>query len=362
MDLKPSKHLRPFPKFSKPYLEGAFSIDRNRIYQNTFSNLKYLKIPSKINFDLNRGDDDYVDKPSSAENEQITQLLNFILHNKDVIRDQKKRPDFICFRGLLRLLMSTPYEPNEQWIVIATKFKNTIYLCSIETQLKKAEKMRRTARDIKFCRFGFKFENCVLSHDPSKPAPGSSQPVIEAEEFCAMYSAEIDGKKILYGAEMDGVIGANGSCQTLEELRKLEMVEVKVKRRENNERQLTNFYRFKARNWFLQSFLVGIDKIFVGIRNDEGIVNEVKTISTKELSGEAKQYNYWHGTVAANFLNDFLKKVAKDMKNVDDARSVYRYQYDTRVSDFVTHQQVDDGRKFAFLTPEYITTIESIFA
>ena len=209
--------------------------------------MKYLKIPSKVNFDLNKGDDDYVDKPPSAEHEKINQLLNFILHNKNVISHQKK-PDFVCFRGLLRLLMSTPYEPKEAWIVLATKFKNTIYLCAEETQSKKVEKMKRTARDIKYCRYGFKFESYILSDHPSQPAPGNSQPVIEAEEFCAMYSSAIDGKKILYGAEMDGVI-ADRQCKTIEDLRKLEMVEVKVKRQENNERQLTNFYRFKSRNW-----------------------------------------------------------------------------------------------------------------
>lgn len=106
---------------------------------------------------------------------------------------------------------------------------------------------------------------------------------------------------------------------------------------------------------------MGIDKIFVGIRNDEGLVNEVKTIPIKELSEEAKHNNYWHGTVAINFLNDFLKKVAKDMENIDDPFAVFRFQYDTTRSDFVTHQQVD-GKKFAFLTPEYITAIESLYA
>lgn len=110
-----------------------------------------------------------------------------------------------------------------------------------------------------------------------------------------------------------------------------------------------------------QSFLVGIDKIFVGIRNDDGLVNQVKKIPIKELSEEAKHNNYWHGTVAINFLNDFLKKVVKDMENIDDSFTVFRFQYDTTRSDFVTHQQVD-GRKFAFLTPEYIEEIESLNA
>lgn len=357
MDLRPSQNIRPFPKFTKPMLEGAFSVDKDRNFEDSFSNLKYLKVPSKVNFDLNKGDDTYVDKPSSAANEQISQLLTFILHHKEMMSRQLK-PDFVCFRGLLRLLMSTPYEAKEPWIVLATKFKDTIYLCGEETQLKKAEKLRQTPRDIKFMRYGFKFESYILSDNPSSPAPGNSQPIIESEEFCAMYSSEIDGKKVLYGAEMDGVVSSE-PCTSLEALKKLEMVEVKVKRRETNERQLTNFYRFKSRNWWLQSFLVGIESIFVGIRNDDGIVGEVKKVSLKELSDEAKKNNYWHGTVAMNFLNDFLKKVSKDLKGIDDPYTVFRYQYDTYRSDFVTQHKAD-GQKFCFLTPEYITAMENL--
>lgn len=357
MDLRPSRNIRPFPKFSKPLLEGVFSVDGERNYQDSFCNLKYLKVPKIVNFNLNEGDDSYVDKPASADNEQISQLLTFILHHKKVMTRQLA-PDFVCFRGLLRLLMSTPYEQREQWIVLVTKYKNTIYLCAEHTQLKKAEKLRRTEKDIRFMRYGFKFESHILSDQPTQPAPGSSRPVIEAEEFCAMYSSEIDGKKILYGAEMDGVI-SNEVCTNLEHLRKLPMVEVKVKRRETNERQLMNFYRFKSRNWWLQSFLVGIESIFVGIRNDEGLVEEVQKISIKDLSNEAKRNNFWHATVCMNFLNDFLKKVTQDMKNIDDPALVFRYQYDTTRSDFVTQHQVD-GRKYSFLPQEYINAMENL--
>jgi RAT1-interacting protein len=254
--------------------------------------------------------------------------------------------------------MSTPYEPREAWIVLATRYKNTIYLCAEETQLKKAEKARRTEKDKKFMRYGFKFESCILSDHPNKPAPGSSQPVIEGEEFCAIYTSEIDGKKVLYGAEMDGVI-SDRVCKNLEDLKTLEMVEVKVKRRESNERQLMNFHRYKSQKWWLQSFLVGISSIFVGIRNDEGIVEEVQKIPLKELSDEAKQNNFWHGTVSMNFLNDFLKMVTKVIERIDDPEVVFRFQYDTTQSDFVTHQRVD-GRKFSFLTQEYISEIENL--
>lgn len=350
--------IRNFPRFTCPLLEGAFSVDANRNYQHGFQNLKYLKIPQNVRFDLNQGDEKYVPKPPSADDEKLDHILNYIMDHKDqATKNNRVLADFICFRGLLRMLMCTPYEEREPWIVLATKFRNTIYLCAEETPLKKAEKARRTERDYHFIRYGFKFESYILSNDPSKNAPGNTEPVIESEEFCGMFSTEIDGKKILYGAEMDGV-DVPKSCKSVHDLRKAKFVEVKVKRRETNDRQVTNFYRFKGRNFWCQSFLVNVNHIHVGLRNDDGIVDEVIEIPLKELSDAAKHNNFWHGTTCVNFLNDFLKMIVKDMKLIDDPKTVFRYQYDSRQSSAVTMRKIYGHH--SFLTPEFIAFIEKL--
>lgn len=316
-------------------------------------NLKYLRIPKNVNFNLNLGDATYVSKPASAEKEQLRHLLTFIMKQPDI-----PSFDFVCFRGLLRLIMSTPYDEREAWIVLATKFKGSIYLCAEETPQKQARKQRETDRDKKFMRYGFKFESYILSDHPSKSPSGNSQPVLEAEEFCLMFSSEIDGKKLLYGAETDGVI-ANDPVKNLDELKKYPLVEVKVKRRESNERQMTTFHRFKSRNWWLQSFLVGIEKIHVGMRNDDGLVDEVTPISTKELSDEAKKNDYWHGTVCANFLNDFLNKVSNDLKNIDNPQLVFRYQWNPSRCNFVTCNKFE-GPNLGFLPSDFISFMRNI--
>lgn len=339
-------------------MNGFFSVDGDRKYQDSICNLKYLKIPSRVDFNLNLGDSSYVDKPESAQDEQLTHILTYLEKHKAMMMSSQTTPHFVCFRGLLRMLMSTPYEEREAWIVLATKFKNTIYLCSQETQQKKSDKQRRTARDVKFMRYGFKFESFLLSDHPSEPPPGSSKPIIEAEEFCAMFSTELDGKRILYGAEMDGVI-ASQPCRSLDDLKKVPLVEVKVKRRETNERQVFNFHKFKSRNWFLQSFLVGIDTIHVGLRDDNGFVDEVRRVSLKELSDEAKKNDFWHATVAMNFLNDFLKMVSRDMQQIDDPFVVHRYHYDPARSHFVSSQRLD-GHQHAFLTKDFVASMNSL--
>lgn len=98
MELKPTKQVRPFPHFSRPEIEGAFSVDANREYEDSLAKVKYMKIPPVIDFNLNEGDDRYVEKAFSPEDEKIKHLLTFIMKNVK----KMSRPDFVCFRGLLR--------------------------------------------------------------------------------------------------------------------------------------------------------------------------------------------------------------------------------------------------------------------
>lgn len=348
-ELRPSHQIRPFPNFTRPSLEGYFSVDEHREFNNSMKNLKYLKIPANVKFDLNKGDDVYCEKLPSADEEKLDHVLKFIMQNKSAV---KIKPDFVCFRGLLTVIMNTPYEEQEHWVILATKFKNTIFLCKQRTEEEKAMKRRLTERDKKFMRYGFKFEGFIFSDNPSSPAPGSSKPVNESEEFSAVFKTTIEGKKILYAAETDGVI-SNNPIQSLEELKRIPMVEVKVKRRENNDRQLINFYKHKARKWWLQSFLVGIDSIHVGLRSDDGIVDEVQRIPLKQFSDEAKRNDYWHGTVSMNFLNDFLNAVSRDMRHVDNPDIVFRYQWDPQIAGFITCDKFE-GTRYTFLSTEFI--------
>lgn len=126
--------------------------------------------------------------------------------------------------------------------------------------------------------------------------PETSTPVDETEEFCGMFSTKLEGKNILLAAEMDGII-SNKILDHSSEINweKLEFVELKVKRRETNERQKNNFYRFKLIKWWCQSFLVGISKVYFGLRDDRGIVDEIDKMNVNDMPKMAK--------VCLNFFN-----------------------------------------------------------
>lgn len=274
-----------FPNMDKPCIVGHFSVDKNRQYQPDASNCKYLQIPQQrpLNLDLNRGYELLVPKPEIDE--KIDHLLTFIQSNMQKLRNvdpnscdtKRLHPDIVCFRGLLRLLMCTPYETQDGWSILATKYRGTVYLCGRETNDAKQKRLQMTEQSKRFCSYGFKFEQYILTTNYGEP-PDTDLPVVEAEEFCCMFSTKINGTRLLYGAEMDGIRMASKvdfeRC-TAEEWNGMEFVEVKVTAKDLNYRQQQNFLRFKARNWWCQSFLVGIRDIVVGKRTQNGTVESV---------------------------------------------------------------------------------------
>lgn len=170
--------LGNFPEFTRPKNVGSFSLDIHRNYVNDYSELRYLSMPPeastsgscKVNFDLKRGVSRVVEKDEeSIRQKMLDDLLRWILQerkaeHKNIIDHQHPlRPllvEFVCYRGLLTLLIATPYECQENWIILATRFQNSIYLW----QLKESKKQNGSiAVQKEKSIWGFKFEQYLCA-------------------------------------------------------------------------------------------------------------------------------------------------------------------------------------------------------
>lgn len=169
---KQSLHCNQFPSFKKPSIIGYFSVDCDRNYIPTAINCKYVKIPKagcQVQFDLNDGYQRAKKKPPSASNEKLDHLLKFISQNLNKLRNhdekckQKLNADIVCFRGLLRLLMCTPYEYQDGWSILASRYKGTIYLCAHETEENRQNRQAQTDQLKKILSYGFKFEQYMMT-------------------------------------------------------------------------------------------------------------------------------------------------------------------------------------------------------
>lgn len=121
-----------------------------------------------------------------------------------------------------------------------------------------------------------------IQDDPSEK-PRTDDPVNEGDEFCCIFSTTLNGQRILYGAEMDGIESETPFDLNKVDLNRCRFVELKVKLREQHHKQQQNYFRFKLRNWWCQSFLVNIKKIIVGTRTNDGIVDGLSTLDVKDI-------------------------------------------------------------------------------
>ncbi|KFB35549.1 hypothetical protein ZHAS_00002411 [Anopheles sinensis] len=361
-------------------MEGLL-LNAERQYDGSAAQLKYLSLPSEprtnLHLDLNEGFEIRRPKPDSAKGERIDMLLKFIQQNEGANLWTRRLPDdelasgnmlhrlrydFVCFRGLLRLIACTPYEWKTGWIVQAMRYRDTIYLCEKPTAEKLEAERNETEQQQRFCYYGFKFEQHILTSQPNEK-PDTSEPVVIGEEFCSLFDSTLGGSRVLYGAEMDGIVTdtpVDRDRLCVDDLRRQEFVEVKVKRKETTQRQRDNFYRFKTKNWWCQSFLVNVQRLIVGLRDDDGIVREIMEMSLKDIDRDSRQY--WSAAVCMNFCAEFLREVANIMHRVDSCRTVYQFEYNSTDSRLVRYRVLDEGHSDAFLPSWYTEYVEGMNA
>uniref|UniRef100_T1JH46 Decapping nuclease n=1 Tax=Strigamia maritima TaxID=126957 RepID=T1JH46_STRMM len=299
----------PFPTYQEPKEIGNFSLDANREFVLGSEGCKYLILPAdsnRVRFDLNKGYEQAIKKNFQSP-EKLDNLLKWFLNSKQLKTNLSA--DFVCYRGLLSLLLCTPYEKNDGWIICATKYDNIIYLCQYDTPEKIEREQNATDREKRMSSWGYKFEQYLSSTNVSEK-PNVNEPVNENEEFCAVVRTRLNSHILVFGAEMDCVSPSTSNSSSMSRY-----VELKTNRIISSQRQERNFQRYKLLKWWSQSFLIGIREIVCGFRDDEGIVHNVETFPLKEIPKSAK--GMWNPNVCMNFCEKFLSYVKQCVMKSD---------------------------------------------
>ncbi|CAB3237291.1 unnamed protein product [Arctia plantaginis] len=323
LHVEPNIYMKAFPHFDRPKVIGYIGLE----------NLKFARriCNDRVHYDLNLHLDKAIHQPADFD-VKLTELLKFLLENERrlnyPIEKSLDRAKFFCYRGLLTCVACTPYENRESWKIVAILHKGNIYLCARDTDDKINRKLNMTDRDKQFTSWGYKFEQYLLSDEPySEPNP--DVPVDETEEFSLVFTTNLNSHTIVYGAEMDGLRCDQGPVskppteqgpdEIVNYFNTKQFIELKTNRHIDHPRQETSFRRFKSKKWWCQSFLVGIDTIVCGYRNDDGIVEELRICDVKDLAKKAQRF--WNPNVCFNFLDTFLVYVKRCL-----ARKV-KYKY-----------------------------------
>lgn len=85
-------------------------------------------------------------------------------------------------------------------------------------------------------------------------------------------------------------------------------VELKTSAEIRNDRDMLKYERKLLKFW-AQSFLLGVPKIIVGFRDQDGIVHRLEELETASIPGKVKKLGRgsWDGNICINFAAAFLE-------------------------------------------------------
>ncbi|KAE9551231.1 hypothetical protein FO519_005564 [Halicephalobus sp. NKZ332] len=248
----------------------------------------YLKNGGRTNFDLNKGQNTYDPRP---QGEGLGQILQYITWKSEQTGEQDlkkviKEADVVCWRGSITKMAASPYEENGTgWKIAIDKFEDVLFFHDMETDTQIANMEKQTEWEKKCTYWGHKFETYIFAERGKDPTP--DEPVSTWEEMGAAFFTIFPGSpeakeaevKAFYAAEMDGLDSENRH------------VEVKTQAHGLWKGQ---FFQKKAMKWWIQSHIVDINYLIVGIRNNNGIVNRVEKV---DLDNITRRCDQWNGNV-----------------------------------------------------------------
>ncbi|KAH8245249.1 hypothetical protein KR032_007283 [Drosophila birchii] len=325
---------QPFPNLSRPRCIGCCSITGKRFIDDT-SKVNYLYGPPfpDLPLDLNAGIADVIRKQPGHEQKDLEFMLRYIDHHKaELLGPRSTQPEtlglrahFVTLRGILRQIMCLQYERNCVFRIKATLLNGTIYMAKEETEQQRLRKENMTKRDWDMCSWGYKFEQYVTCDHPQS-RPVTDVPVDEGDEFLAMFSSQLNGIDLLYGAEVDCIASKEPvDFKDPKVLDNLKFVELKTSAYQMTAGQRRSFENYKSANWWSQSFLVNIETIYAGLRDEKGLVRDIQEFDVRRLARNKP----WSPSAMTLFLVEFLSQLRGLMEAIDDPYAVIQVDFNS---------------------------------
>ena len=322
-----------FPEVTTPYvLRSSRDTMPRSLCESSAHNKMVLVDPlkqQKIKFDLNAGYGSQV--PKADEKEYLNVLLLSLLKENLV-----GQSEFVSWRGLLTKLAATPYDAGGKFddglMLCVQKIGKTFYMCEFPTKSSERAKEAMTERQKEMAYWGMKFESYVTATEGSKPHP--EVPMNFNHEFGSVVRTKLGSHSMMYGGEVD--------CYHPETSK---YVELKTTRKIEHRGQESSFRRFKLMKWWLQSFLIGIEDVLCGFRDDHGIVDSCRWYSVSEMPRLARtENNNWKPNVCFNFLHEFLDYIKHNVTEEFVPHVIERKPNET-----VFHLRQDTSSDFIFV-------------
>ena len=233
------------------------SFSKSRAQGDTYdkSQLKRYFRPS-MPFDLSEGFDTFRDRdrnnPRPANLEPIFESLREAGVDERVLASA----DVISWRGNLSKILATPWNTRDAWHMEAELVHGVVVLNVLEPAENLAREANRQGRDALMCYWGFSFEEACTGGT-------YDEPIDCMNAYCAVVRAGVGRHRLILGGEVDCWDGQTEGLGGYVELKTTRIMETAS--------QVARFERDKLLKWWAQSFAVGVRRIIVGFRDDDGV-------------------------------------------------------------------------------------------
>jgi RAT1-interacting protein len=131
--------------------------------------------------------------------------------------------------------------------------------------------------------------------------------VNNASQYCSIVSTGIGNTRLVIGGEVDAIWDSKPQPEEHDPHPPINWVELKTSVDPRTDREMAAFER-KLMKFWVQSFLLGVPKIIVGFRDQQGVLLRVEELDTAKIPGTVKRRgNSWDGNVCVNFVASLLE-------------------------------------------------------
>ena len=313
--------IHPISQFSKadvavrrPREIAYFSYDEEHKYRQDDSSLRYY-YPPPLPADLSKGFDNFRSLDDAGD-DHLDGLLQALIHHEGE-KAYKLDTDFITWRGMMTKIMIVPFSQLDSWEMNATRFQDTIFIEeSHEKKLEsRQEQYQQTpvrgamSQDL-MSYWGYKFETISLldQHwchtNRAEIETREEAQVSNYAQYCSIARTGFGKSKIIIGGEVDAVLDTKPPDKGAP----INWVELKTTAELVSEKE-QNKYERKLLKFWAQSFLLGVPKIIVGFRDQQGWLQRLEQLETQTIPDTILNSGrrLWDGQTCINFASAFLE-------------------------------------------------------
>ncbi|KAI0005170.1 RAI1-domain-containing protein [Xylariaceae sp. FL0662B] len=299
----------------RPKEIACFSYDDKHEFHLDDSSLQWY-YPPELGADLSKGFEKF-DKHDDSQDEHLDSLLRTIMSHE---QEEGKKIDaqIVTWRGMMTKIMSALFEDRDGFEMNATLYQDSIFIeenhaykqASKQEQERQQQGRRGQFSPALMTYWGYKFETlCCLP----RPWAEVSRDFIETRDeltvsnkaqYCSVVRTGIGNTIMCLGGEVDAIWDA----KPMQKGAPINWVELKTSVEIRDDRSMANFER-KLMKFWIQSFLLGVPKIIVGFRSQQGILTRLEEIQTVKIpeTAERRGVRTWNANMCINFASAFLE-------------------------------------------------------